>query len=188
MWTETHINLSTAIPGAVMGWMAAWGVWEPDRRSVTLSTSSVWLPSASGTALHEVVAGTFDRLGHTARARCRNRGEHVALLTREATSPGDLLERNDVRLSSRSLPIWQRVAVALRVYAHLRYTEPHRYAAVDWAIDYVSSVARNDAFADRLVDLGPRWQTMPEEGRALLPWLIVAAANGIDRCCVRCSS
>ena len=185
---SSDVSLPGYIPGAVMGWMAAWGIWDPARPSVTVRSDTVWLPSATGWAVHEVAPGTLDVLGHVALSRCSSRGRRVALVVREPVSPGDVIERGTYMPSRDALDMWQKIGVSLRAYDRLKYANWERFADVDWAFGYVLAVARNDMFSDRLVDLGPRWQTMPDEGHHLLPWLILAAANGIDRCCARCAA
>jgi hypothetical protein len=180
------LDLAIGIPGGVMGWMAAWGVWPPAASDKVPVTSGPWLPAASGRTIHLAQPATVDRHLGRALAVCRSGARDVQLVMKDPLPPGEAVERGSFLLSLGSFGVWQKVGAALDLYDDLRRASGDTYGQVDVALDLVARVSRDEIGRDGLPSLGARWQTTPAAARPLLPWLIVAAANGIESCCQRC--
>lgn len=179
------------IPGGVMGWMVAWGVWTADSTQVESTPNTWWLPGATGSMMHRVDQDTVEF--RRARAVCSLPNSTVSLVCKAPLSPGDLLDPEDKFLSADNWYVWQAVGAALEEFTALRdgawCTSPddvEGYRSVEWAMGTLVDVARGRIFRQPLPTLARGWQAMPAAGRHLLAWLIVAGANGLERCCLRC--
>ncbi len=63
----------------------------------------------------------------------------------------------------------------------------HHWQAYETDDDRIRLVHNGTLFTEQLHDLGTRFSRYPTEAGELLPWLVLAAANGISGLCRRCT-
>jgi hypothetical protein len=180
----------SVVPGGVIGWMLAWGLWPHEFRRIDDPVGQ-WLPSATGKTLHLVGAiYTDEELRY--ESSCRRGHNRIELVPKVPLSPGDQYNRYLVAAENGFEGVWQHVAGAFIAWQRFRVSDSgltHRDAvtAAERGLDCIRWVWDGSAFLDSLYDAGPMFSGLPPEASALLPWLVTGASNGITGLCLRCT-
>jgi len=179
------------LPGGVVGWLLAWGLTQPARTPQPADLTELWLPSLSSRTLHLVDTSRSDPPEHYLSA-CRNGLNHIELLPKAPLSPGDRYEPHYDASADGLEYLWQVVAAVLYNWQQFQLsddsvTHADAILVIEEGLDRIRLVHNGTLFTEQLHDLGTRFSRFPTEAGELLPWLVLAAANGISGLCRRCT-